>query len=334
MNASRLRSAPAALGLVLIIAAILTALAVLSVTGPRVHAQSDPPERPTGLTATAVGHDSVTLGWNNPNDDEITGYRILRRNVKTQEAGNFSNAGTAAGADAVSFTDSNVGAETKYAYRIVAYSSAGDSPRSGYVNVTTLAEPVSDPPDVPGKPTGLLAASTHDTVLLSWDDPDDDTITGYRILRRDVANQPPGTFSAVASNTGSAATSYTDSGVEAETKYAYRIVGPQRRGSQPPVGLRQRDHARSAARRGDLPGRGAERGPGGNLGQRARRHTPDIGHHRRRHDHPEIRERAQDRQRQPPRAQRVLRHGRRRGGHGIHSCPGPQPGHADHRQRG
>ena len=43
MNVSRLRSTPAALGMVFIIAAALTSLAVLSITGPRADAQSDPP---------------------------------------------------------------------------------------------------------------------------------------------------------------------------------------------------------------------------------------------------------------------------------------------------
>ena len=230
MNASRLRSTPAALGLVSVIAAIITSLAVLSTTGPRVQAQSDPPERPTGLTSAAVSHNSVTLSWDDPDDDAITGYRILRRNVKTQEPGNFSNAGTAHGADATGFTDTGVEAETKYAYRIVAYNSAGDSPRSGYVNVTTPAEPASAAPD---KPTGLVSAATHDSVLLSWNDPDDDSITGYRILRRDVANQPPGAFSAIAAITDTNAVSYTDSKVEAETQYAYRIVALNDEGASP-----------------------------------------------------------------------------------------------------
>ena len=52
----------------------------------------------------------------------------------------------------------------------------------------------------------------HDRVTLSWDDPGDSTITGYMILRRDIVNQPPGTFTTVESNTGTSATTCTDSG--------------------------------------------------------------------------------------------------------------------------
>ena len=60
-------------------------------------------------------------------------------------------------------------------------------------------------------------------MTLSWDDPGDSSITGYRILRRDVANQDPGDFSTVESNTGSSATTYTDNQVSAHKRYAYRV---------------------------------------------------------------------------------------------------------------
>ena len=40
--------------------------------------QSDPPAAPTGLTASNTEHDSLTLTWDDPEDDSVTGYRILR----------------------------------------------------------------------------------------------------------------------------------------------------------------------------------------------------------------------------------------------------------------
>ena len=42
-------------------------------------AAPEPPAKPTGLSAAAVSHDAVTLTWDNPQDDAITGYVILRR---------------------------------------------------------------------------------------------------------------------------------------------------------------------------------------------------------------------------------------------------------------
>ena len=58
-------------------------------------------------------------------------------------------------------------------------------------NETTLSSGATDTveaPQPPAKPTGLSAAAvSHDAVTLAWDDPQDDAITGYVILRRDRA---------------------------------------------------------------------------------------------------------------------------------------------------
>ena len=80
-----------------------------------------------------------------------------------------------------------------------------------------------EPGSAPDKPTGLSATATHDRVVLTWDDPGDDTITGYVILRRVRVNDTGGEFSELVPDTGSAATTYTDDTVAAETTYTYRI---------------------------------------------------------------------------------------------------------------
>ena len=60
-------------------------------------------------------------------------------------------------------------------------------------------------------------------MTLTWDDPQDDAITGYVILRRDRAIHPTGTFVTIAGDTGSADTTYTDDTVEPDKEYVYRI---------------------------------------------------------------------------------------------------------------
>ena len=75
----------------------------------------------------------------------------------------------------------------------------------------------------PDKPTGLEATTSHGQVALTWDDPQDDSITGYVILRRVRVNNQGGDFSVLVANTGSAATTYTDDEVAASTTYTYRI---------------------------------------------------------------------------------------------------------------
>ena len=60
-------------------------------------------------------------------------------------------------------------------------------------------------------------------MTLTWDNPQDDSITGYVILRRDRAIHLVGTFVTIAGDTSSTDTTYTDDTVEPEKEYVYRI---------------------------------------------------------------------------------------------------------------
>ena len=177
---------------------------------------TEPPDKPTGLDATAT-HDSVTLTWDDPGDDSITGYVILRRIPEVDPEGHFdvlvANTATAA----ITYTDDTVSAETRYTYRIKAINGAGTSERSRWSHIDTPAAPVPD------KPTGLEATESDGQVVLTWDDPGDDSITGYVILRRVRENNTGGDFSVLVADTASAAATYTDDTVAAGTTYTYRI---------------------------------------------------------------------------------------------------------------
>ena len=65
----------------------LTSAATAAVAAEEPQSQ-EPPAKPTGLTGT-VSHDSVSITWDNPEDDTITGYQILRRNRALHEQGVF-----------------------------------------------------------------------------------------------------------------------------------------------------------------------------------------------------------------------------------------------------
>ena len=71
--------------------------------------------------------------------------------------------------------------------------------------------------------TGLTGSAAHDAITLTWDDPGDDSITGYMILRRNRDADAEGHFDELMADTGSAAATYTDNTVAAETRYTYRI---------------------------------------------------------------------------------------------------------------
>ena len=171
-------------------------------------ASTPPPAKPTGLSTAPATR--ASLSWTDPGDSSITSYQVLRG----QNADNLAVLVDSTGNSSLSYTDSTVAAETAYAYAIIARNTAGLSPQSDAVPVTTPAAPV-----LPAKPTGLLAATTHSTVLLSWTDPGDDSITSYQVLRGPDAEN----LAVLANDTGSATTSYNDDSVTAETSYAYAI---------------------------------------------------------------------------------------------------------------
>ena len=186
---------------------------------------ADPlPPKPTGLFATAT-HDTVTLTWDHPGDDSITGYVILRRVRVNNTGGDFSVLVSNTGTDATTYTDTTVAASTTYTYRIKASNEHGTSERSRWFHIDTPAPPVPD------QPTGLEATASHGQVVLTWNDPQDDSITGYVILRRIPGVDPEGQFSELVSNTGTDATTYTDDTVTAETRYTYRIKASNEHGT-------------------------------------------------------------------------------------------------------
>ena len=82
----------------------------------------------------------------------------------------------------------------------------------------------------PAKPTGLTAQSvSHNSVTLAWDDPEDSSITGYQVLKRPLDLDEYGDglgsaeFVAAVDDTGTSATTYTDTSVAARTRYVYRV---------------------------------------------------------------------------------------------------------------
>ena len=192
----------------------LTSTATAAVAAP------EPPATPTGLSAAVISHDTVTLTWDNPQDDAITGYVILRRDREIHPVGTFVTIADDTGSADTTYTDDTVEPDKQYVYRIKAINEHGQvSEISSWVRADTPAAP-----EPPATPTGLSAAViSHDTVTLTWDNPQDDAITGYVILRRDREIHPVGTFVTIADDTGSADTTYTDDTVEPDKQYVYRI---------------------------------------------------------------------------------------------------------------
>ena len=90
----------------------------------------------------------------------------------------------------------------------------------------TVPGPAPDPPppeDPPTAPTDLTATLNADgSITLSWTAPDDGSVTGYQILRR-KPQEGEDALTVYVADTGSAATTYTDTGADPDTRYVYRV---------------------------------------------------------------------------------------------------------------
>ena len=137
-------------------------------------------------------------------------------------------------AGATSLTYTLVDADEGKAIKVEVTFTDDEGNDESLTSAATAAVAAAEPAEPPTKPTGLSATATHDSVTLTWDDPGDDSITGYVILRRVRVNNEGGEFSELVADTGTAAATYTDNTVAASTTYTYRIkaingAGPSER---------------------------------------------------------------------------------------------------------
>ena len=186
----------------------------------------EPPARPQGLTIDSYTHDAVTLTWTDPGDASITGYQILRR-VQGPGPG-FAPIAEDTGSAATTYVDASVVADTRYTYRVKARNSAGLSDQSSYANVDVPAAPsqAQQNPTLNLFAAELRAVDADGALIslaveLSWADPGDDVITGYRILRKVVDTAAD--FAVIKPDTGTTGLWYSDATVEPGTRYAYRV---------------------------------------------------------------------------------------------------------------
>ena len=68
----------------------------------------------------------------------------------------------------------------------------------------------------------MRASVEGDRVTLTWDDPFDGSVTGYRIERREE-DDPADQFVTLVEDSGSASTQYVDSSAAPESEYVYRV---------------------------------------------------------------------------------------------------------------
>src|SRR5438093_1249993 len=120
------------------------------------------------------------------------------------------------GSTATTYSDTGLAAGTTYTYRVSAINSVGTGSPSSNASATTLAV-------APSPPTGLTATAVSSSQInLSWTAPNNggSAITGYKVER---STDSGSTWSTFVANSGSTATTYSDTGLSDSTSYAYSV---------------------------------------------------------------------------------------------------------------
>ncbi|CUR52285.1 protein of unknown function [Nitrosotalea devaniterrae] len=177
------------------------------------------PQPPTNLSTTSISSSQIDLSWTAPSNNggsAVTGYEIER----SQDNGNtWSILVQDTSSVSTAYSDTGLNPSTSYSYRVSAINSVGTSLPSNTASATTGVTAT-----VPQPPTSLSAnVISSSQINLSWNAPSDDggsAITGYEIQRSDDGGT---TWSTISQNTGSVSTTYSDTGLNPSTAYAYQV---------------------------------------------------------------------------------------------------------------
>ncbi|MDQ3928487.1 MAG: fibronectin type III domain-containing protein, partial [Chloroflexota bacterium] len=178
------------------------------------------PAAPSGLTATAASSSKIDLSWtdNASNEDSYTVERSLDGST-----GWTVLTGTLA-ANTNSYADTSVSPATKYYYRVKASNSGGDSAYSSTASATTTSALPAAPSNLTAQVAGTGTKQKINLKLLD----NSTNETGF-VLERSLSSD----FGVVQKSVTLAAnsTNYSDTGLNASTKYYYRVKATNSAGS-------------------------------------------------------------------------------------------------------
>ena len=193
---------------------------------PTAEPTTEPPPPPASDEVTGLALSSETAGelvitWNTPTD-EPTDYRLSwapadEEYLPFSEENTSRRGNSYPGGDTTTLT--LTGLPEGLSYKVIIRARYEDASGPWTVEVTQPIKATEPAPTPPAAPTGLRTLATDAEVTLVWDDPGDDSITGYQVWRGLEASS----LQILAADTGSASNSYLDDTVEAETTYHYAI---------------------------------------------------------------------------------------------------------------
>jgi predicted secreted protein len=175
------------------------------------NAEATVPGAPTGLTATAVSSSQINLAWTDKASNE-DGFKIER--CTGAGCTNFAQIATVA-ANVTSYSNTGLAASTSYSYRVRAYNTIDNSAYTNTASAVTQAAPA-----VPNAPSNLAAtAASRSQINLTWTD-NSTNETGFKIER--CKGSSCTNFAQIAT-VGANVTSYSNTGLSANTTYRYRV---------------------------------------------------------------------------------------------------------------
>ena len=168
-----------------------------------------PPAAPKDVRIMA-GPRRLVVSWTAGTDANRYGWDV--NNAKTGQAGYTIPTPDHWRIVTLPFLQANV----EYTVKVRSKSSGISCPPGDWVTVT--GTPLAP---VPAAPTGLRAAAGNAQVLLSWDDPDDDTITGYQVQSKKGIDDWSSWADIAGSNSGT--TSHTVRNLDNGEPYRFRL---------------------------------------------------------------------------------------------------------------
>ncbi len=199
--------------------------------GPAAEVTGQPtrkPAAPTGLGA-AAGNGKVTLSWGNPKDPGIDNWRVRWRRFPEVQYGNWQIISGSTGTASQTIGNHTVTGLTnnrRYDFQVAGFD--GSFPG----NIATVpATPVPNP----ARPTGLTATAGDSRITLSWNNPNNASITGWEYQQKE-GNGNYGNWTAIpdsdASTTRHVVTSLTNGSVYAfKVRAVNRAVNPDDEGA-------------------------------------------------------------------------------------------------------
>jgi titin len=177
------------------------------------------PAVPAGLSATALSATQVRLNWSDASAAP-TAFQVYRKTT-----GGYSLLATTT-VGATLYVDGAAAAATAYTYQLRATNATGDSAGSNEASVTT-------PPAAPTAPSGLtVTVVSRSSLLLNWND-NSSNEDAFRIER-----SSPGVPFRVVASVGSGVTTFTDTGLAANTTYSYRVKAANAGGESAPTDVK------------------------------------------------------------------------------------------------